>query len=339
VKNVLLITTGGTIASRDGTGGLRPQLSSDEILSHMPDLRRHYAIETQDLLSLDSSNIQAEEWQIIARAVFESLEKYDGVVITHGTDTMAYTASMLSYMLQNLKKPVVLTGSQAPVESLLTDARNNLYTAFCAVDAKTPGVTVAFNRRIINGTRAVKVRTTGFDAFESVNAFCLAELHSNGLRRLSDNGFKPNISAPTLLKDRVCKDAFLLKLIPGTKPEIFDMLLKLNYRGVVLEAFGLGGMQFARRKLMDGLRLLTSSGIPVVACSQCLYEPADFSVYEAGRMLLDCGVISGRDMTSEAAVTKLMWALGQTQSLDELRRMFDINYAGEVEFSSSQRGL
>lgn len=330
MKKVLLITTGGTIASRDGKGGLRPQLSSCDILSYMTDLMRHYTIETQDLFSLDSSNIQAEEWQLIARAVFAALDAYDGIVITHGTDTMAYTASMLSYMLQNLNKPVVLTGSQAPVESLLTDARNNLYTAFCAVDAEITGVSVAFNRKIINGTRAVKVRTTGFDAFESVNAFCIAELHSNGLR-LSKKMVKPDTSTPTLLKDNVSKDVFLLKLIPGTKPEIFNMIKKLNYQGVVLEAFGLGGMQFAQRMLLDKLRMLTDEGIPVVACSQCLYEPADFSVYEVGRMLLDCGVISGRDMTTEAAVTKLMWALGQTDKLCEIRRIFETNYAGEID--------
>jgi L-asparaginase len=249
---------------------------------------------------------------------------------------MAYTASMLSFMLSNLKIPVVITGSQAPIENLLTDARNNLFTAFSAIDADIYGVTIAFNRKIINGCRAVKVRTMGFDAFESVNASYLGEIYSTGIRKHTEYVIKPDMLAPTLLRDKVCKDVFLLKLIPGTKPAIFDMLIKMNYRGIVLEAFGLGGMQLARRNLTEKLKMLTDSGISVVACSQCLYEPADLTVYEPGRMLLDCGVISGHDMTTEAAVTKLMWALGQASDMSEVRRIFDTDYAGEIDVTETR---
>ena len=182
MKKVLLLTTGGTIAARSGAFGLEPQLASVELLKYMSDLSDYYQIDTRDLLNLDSSNIQAEEWQTIARAVWAELEHYDGIVITHGTDTMAYTASMLSYMLQNLKRPVVITGSQMPIDNPLTDARNNLYTAFSAIDSDIPGVSIAFNHRIINGCRAVKVRTMGFEAFESVNAPCLAEVYASLIR-------------------------------------------------------------------------------------------------------------------------------------------------------------
>ena len=153
------------------------------LLSYMGDLANRYDITCRELLSLDSSNIQAEEWRKIARNIFENLEQYDGIVVTHGTDTMAYTASMLSFMLQNLKVPVVLTGSQMPIDNMLTDARNNLYAAFAAIDAGIAGVSVAYNRRIMLGCRAVKVRTLGFEAFESVNAPYLAEAFANGMRR------------------------------------------------------------------------------------------------------------------------------------------------------------
>ena len=330
MKKVLLLTTGGTIAARGGEMGLQPQLASSGLLLYMSELTKYYDIDTKDILNLDSSNIQPEEWQTIARAVYENLDKYDGIVITHGTDTMAYTASMLSFMLQNLNKPVVLTGSQMPIENLLTDARNNLFTAFSAIDCNIPGVSIAFDHKIINGARAVKVRTMGFEAFESVNAPYLGEVFANGMHRTYVPETSRDPSQPTVLKDGFCNDVFLLKLIPGTNPDVFEKLLELNYRGVVLETFGAGGMHFVRRNLTSALKKLSDNGVAVVACSQCLYETSDFSLYEVGKRLLECGIIPGRDMTTEAVVTKLMWALGQTNDLDEIRKIFDTNYAGEV---------
>lgn len=327
MKRVLLLTTGGTIASRQTADGLAPQMAPRDILGYMEDLPRHYDIDVLDLMSLDSSNIQAEEWQKIARAVAQRLPEYDGVVITHGTDTMAYTASALCYMLRGLKKPVVLTGAQMPIDNLLTDARNNLYTAFAAVERGIPGVSVAFNHKIIRGCRAVKVRTMGFEAFESVNAGLLGEVCGDGMRRYCPDA--PDTPAFELV-DALSTDVFLLKLIPSTNPAIFAMLEQLGCRGLVIEAFGSGGMHFVRRNLLDALQSLTARGVSVVVCSQCLYESSDLSLYEVGTRLLSCGVIPGRDMTTEAVVTKLMWALGQTDDPDEVRRMFSTNYAGEI---------
>ena len=326
-KKILLITTGGTIASKPGEDGLTPQMGSGQLLSYMEDLPSHYDIDVEDLMSLDSSNIQAEEWQVMARAIAARIADYDGIVMTHGTDTMAYTASMLCYMLRNLDKPVVITGSQVPIDNMLTDARNNLYTAFAAAESGIQGVSIAFNRKIIRGCRAVKVRTMGFEAFESVNAGLLGEVYGDGLRKyVADK--KP--AGPFELKDSLSTDVFLLKLIPSTKPEIFDTLRSMNYRGIVIEAFGMGGMHFIRRNLLDALQRLTAEGVSVVVCSQCLYDASDLRLYEVGTKLLSCGVISGRDMTTEAAVTKLMWALGNSKDPEEVRRLFDTDLAGEV---------
>jgi L-asparaginase len=330
VKSVLLLTTGGTIAAREGGHGLKPGMSGNELLDYITDFKSNYNITVKDILHMDSSNIQAEEWHIIARTVMESLPAYDGVVITHGTDTMAYTSSMLCFMLMNLNKPVVLTGAQMPIYHPLTDARNNLYTAFAAVDGDIPGVSIAFRYKIINGCRAGKVRTMGFEAFESINAPYLGEVFANGLRKsaLCKSNIKNDM--PTVLRDNICPDVFLLKLIPGTKPDIFDMLLKMNYRGVVLETFGAGGVNIDRGDFLSRIQSLVDKGVAVVACSQCAYEPSVLSIYEVGTKLISCGVISGMDMTAEAAVTKLMWALGQTDSLGEVRNIFNTCYAGEV---------
>ena len=330
MKHILLLTTGGTISSRPGEQGLVPDIKSHDILALLPEIENNFLVDCKDILNLDSSNIQPEEWQIIAHAVADNIDYYDGIIITHGTDTMAYTASALSFMLKNLHKPVVLTGAQIPIEQMFTDAKRNLQTAFAAVDSGIPGVMIAFYDRIINGTRAVKVRTMGFNAFESISAPYIGEVFADGVHWNADM-IRPMPADDFRLEDNLCTDVFVLKLIPGTNPAIFDMLLDMNYRGVVIEAFGAGGTHFERRNLLPKLKQLVDNGISVVARSQCLYEKSDFSIYEVGRKLLDSGVIPGKDMTTEAIVTKLMWALGKTDNPKKVKEMFARNYAGEIE--------
>ncbi len=329
MKRVLLLTTGGTIASRQTRQGLSPDINCRDILQMLPVSQDNFTIDSKDIFSLDSSNVQPEEWQSIAEVIAEALPDYDGIIITHGTDTMAYTASALSYMLQNLNKPVVLTGAQIPIEHMFTDAKMNLQVAFAAVNMGISGVMIAFDGKIINGCRSVKVRTLGFDAFESISAPYWGEVYADGIH-IANNITRVLERKSFELKKSLCPDVFLLKLIPGTNPDIFDWLEQKNYRGVVIEAFGMGGTHFERRNLTAKLKNLIANNVSVVVCSQCLYEKSDLSLYEVGRRLLECGVIPGRDMTTEAIVTKLMWALGQTQDPAAVRRIFDTNYVGEV---------
>ena len=327
--NILMLTTGGTIMSVGTEEGYAPT-SPDFLLKEMGEVSKDYNVVTKEILRLDSSNIQPEEWKIIAREVYAAGTNYDGIVIVHGTDTMSYTASMLSFMLRNLPIPVVITGSQVPVGQPFSDAISNLVAAFAMAASGTPGVFVAFDRKIILGSRAVKVRTTGFNAFESINAPYAAVIDATGLSVNNDVIVAPEGSY--MLEDNYCSNVFLLKITPGSDPAIIEKLMEMGYKGIVIEAFGIGGIQFMRRDFISILEKAREKGVAVVVCSQCLYERSDFSIYQVGQKVLQTGAIQAFDMTSEAAVTKLMWALGQTDDLHKIRVMFETNYAGEISF-------
>ena len=329
MKKICWITTGGTIASIESKDGYVAANKGKILYDLLGNMTAQYDIEIYDLFTMDSSNIQPEEWKDIASCINERIDKYDGFVITHGTDTMAYTSSCLSFMLLNIKKPVVLTGSQLPLIHPLSDGLENMRLALAIASSDCHGVFVAFNRKVILGTRAVKVRTTGFHAFESVNFPYVATVNSLGLDLHKE--YLVNNNEPYQYNDSLCTDVFLLKLIPGMNPNIFDMLIKLKIKGVIIEAFGIGGLSYIRRDFTKKIVDLLDAGISVVVCSQCLYERSDFSIYEVGKKALEHGVIEAYDMTSEACVTKLMWILGQINDVAKIKEMFMHNYANEIK--------
>ena len=325
-KHILLLTTGGTIASMPGGEGLEPH-RADVLERELEQLRTYYDITVRDVMCLDSSNIRPEEWQFIATEIFNQRAGYDGVVVSHGTDTMAYTASAITFMLPDIDLPVVFTGSQQPLNDVLSDAPDNLRTAFAMAASGKPGVFLAFDRKVMLGCRAVKIRASGFSAFESINARYAGIVSNRGL--VLDEQVLPKCQRPARLCTDISKDVFLLKLTPGLNPAIFDMLAAMGYKGIVVEAFGLGGINFLGRGLR-GIQRAVEDGISVVVTTQCLYDSSDLRVYQVGNKLLDLGVIQARDMTSEAAMTKLMWGIGQGYGQFQIAELFSQNIAGEI---------
>lgn len=328
MNRILMLSTGGTLASSHSANGLAPELHGSDILNRISGLTDGFLVEEEELFMLDSSNMQPEEWSAIARRVYERRKEYDGIVIIHGTDTLAYTASALSFALQQIEIPVVLTGSQVSIENPIADATENCRAALHMAASHCPGVYVAFNRKIMLGTRASKVRTRSFDAFESIDCPYAARINSSGL--IINPELRKRKGGECVLRNHFCTDVFLLKLFPGISPGIFSKLQEMGVRGIYIEAFGIGGLPFERRNLTEAIGKAVADGMMIAVGSQCLYEGSDFTVYEVGRQVLAQGVIETGNMTSEAAITKLMWALGQYQTPEEVQKIMRRNLLGEM---------
>ncbi len=330
MKRFLVLSTGGTIASESGEYGFAPKMSMSAIIESIPEIHNNFQYECKSVLNMDSSNIQPEEWKIIAKAVWENRNDYSAIIVTHGTDTMSYTASMLSFMLLSIKIPVIFTGSQIPFSVEGNDAIKNLKDSFYTANSDIrPGIYVVFDGKIMLGCRSKKLRTQSLNAFESINYPDIGTIDGNVVTLNDKRNFSE--SYPDKLFGKINKNVFLLKLIPGTHPDIFDMLAKMDYDGVVIEAFGIGGLHYIRRDLPKKINNLLEKNVEIVVVSQCPYELSDLTVYEVGQKVAGGGVISGRDMTVEATVTKLMWALANKTKDMSVSQIMQKNYCGEIE--------
>ena len=311
-KTILILSTGGTFNCVKTKNGLIPEFHEKELKLKLKTVDNNVNIKIEEVFNLDSANVQPKHWGMLATKIEENYKKYDGIVIIHGTDTLAYTSSMLSHMCNGIPIPIVISGSQLSINDPINDAYENIRTAIYMAKSEKPGVFVAFNRKIMLGSCVSKTHSMSFDAFESINIDNVAELNvygmsfKNELIKDPDPFFK--------VRKNYCEDVFLLKLIPGLKPDILDFLVKQNYKGIVIESYGLGGLPNTKdNNFFLKCKEIIQKGIKVIILSQCTYDGIDLNVYETGIKLKNIGIAYMPKATKEYAVTRLMWELGNNK--------------------------
>ena len=327
-KKIMILNTGGTLSSVMKDNGLAPGLTAESLQKQLHMVSQGTDLSMMDLFSLDSANIFPEDWALLAEKIAELKDDYDGIVVIHGTDTMAYTSSMLSFMLQNIDIPVVITGSQLSMADPIADAMENCRCAIHMAASGIPGVYTAFNRKVMLGCRTSKVRSMSFDAFDSINCPNVAQISSLGME--INHPIIPTKNNIFHLENQFSNKVFMLKMFPGVHRSFLHSLRAQGYEGLYIEAYGLGGLPFINHDISSALQELVEDGMTVVVGTQVRYEGSNLSVYETGRRALESGVLQAYDMTSEAAITKLMWVLGKTKDPKQIRDYFQVSLCGEV---------
>ena len=322
MKKILVIATGGTIACKRTEGGLTPLITSEDLLSYIPGTRELCKTDAVQLLNLDSTNIRPEHWLMMARCIRENYPRYDGFVLCHGTDTMAFTAAALSYLIQNSPKPIIITGAQRPIDMEDTDARMNLSDSIAyACSEQAHGVSIVFDGNVIAGTRARKMRTKSYNAFSSINYPYLAAIRDGHIVQY----IREEITGCPAFYDTLDQSVFLLKLIPGISPKLL-LAAGEEYDAVIIESFGVGGLPASdneEESFLSAAKELVKKGKLIVMATQVIHEGSDLGVYAVGKDAEEMGLLETGDMTLEAAVTKIMWILGQTRDPDTIRSMFE----------------
>lgn len=337
-SEVKIISTGGTIVSKIEyeTGAVRPALTTEEILEFVPEAKEIAKISSEILFSILSENMKPEYWISIANAVHKALNEGNlGVVVAHGTDTMAYTASALAFSLKKLTGPVVLVGSQRSSDRPSSDSHINLLSAIL-VAKEAPFAEVVVNMHgessdtftlVHRGVKVRKMHTSRRDAFQSINDVPIAKVYvdKKEIKLLRDDYIKRQ--EENSLDAKFDTRVFLLKYFPGLKPEVIEALAGMGYRGIIIEGTGLGHVS---TNFAENIKRATKDGIFIGMTSQCLFGRVNMNVYTTGRLLQDAGVVPLEDMLPETATVKLMWVLAHTHDIEETKKLMLTNSVGEI---------
>ena len=334
MNKVYMIGTGGTISAEEKLYKNKPIWYAGtypvDYLVAIPELEEIAEIETNNLLQMASTDMNPTHWVKMAEAIFEKINDFHGVVITHGTDTMHYTGAALSFMLQNLSKPVILTGSQTAATVIGSDAKRNIIDSVkAASDTDVAEVCIVFNGKILRANRTKKYYESGFNAFESVD-MPIGFIEPN--IKLTGQYTKKRQKTPVLdtkIDDRV----LLLKAYPGMDPSVLRSVASHGYHGLVIEAYGAGNLPRDKNKFFPEIAKLVKKGITVAITTQCIIGSPWPSRYESGQEAAKAGAISCQDMLSETALVKLMWALGHTKNMKKIKEIMRTNYANEISTS------
>lgn len=327
--SIFAVGIGGTLAATTVNGTWKPgELTVTGILSFVPQINGLFEIEATNLFRMDSTNMQPENWLTLAQTIYHKINDFDGIVVTHGTDTMGYTAAALSFLIQNLNVPVVFTGSQVIPSNIGTDARRNIIDAMrVAGTANLAESVIVFNGKILRGNRTKKFREIDFDAFECVGMPPLGKVEQE--IKLTGNQVKRSKRKPKLF-NKIETNVALVKIHPGFNPQRLENLIDSEVKGLVLEGYGSGNVPTEKRNIVKMIQKATEKEIPVVITTQCTLGASWVYLYEAGVKALEAGAIAGHDILSETALVKLMWVLGQTTKIEKVKQMMKTNYAGEI---------
>jgi L-asparaginase len=302
--------------------------SAKDLFSFVPGIEELADFDYKFVANIDSTNMHSGIWKKLAQTIFDEYDKCDGFVVVHGTDTMAYTASALSFALQNLSKPVVITGSQKPIFDLASDAQNNLINAVKVALMDVPEVCIVFGTKILRGNRAQKRSESNLNAFWSPVALplgCIAlepEIYYDCVIHAKKQGL--------ILKPDFENETMFYQIFPGLNAKYVEAAIDSGCKGIILNSYGAGNVPNAEYSLLPIIKKAVATNVPVVIATQCVEGSAKMHMYEVGAAALEAGAVSALDMTSEAAVTKLMWTLAQTRDLFEIKKIMQTNFVGEI---------